>query len=167
MRKGFTLIELLIVIAIIAVLAVAFLPSVLNAPAKARDAQRIEDVNKIAKFFTLQYSVKGTLPTSLCINPASTGAAQPGKLINDNLSDFGGVFPKDPDPTTTFNGTCGGVNAGMYWYIQFSQKSNPYAFAVLANVENDENGNIIKITVKDTSVTLAESGDYYVVLGQR
>ena len=37
-RKAFTLIELLIVIAIIAILTVAFLPGALKAPTKARDA---------------------------------------------------------------------------------------------------------------------------------
>lgn len=47
-EKAFTLVELLIVIAIIAILTVAFLPGALRAPAKARDAQSIKTVNDIA-----------------------------------------------------------------------------------------------------------------------
>ncbi|MEK7524535.1 MAG: prepilin-type N-terminal cleavage/methylation domain-containing protein [Patescibacteria group bacterium] len=46
--KGFTLIELLIVIAIIAILTVAFLPSALKAPARARDAGNVKLLNDIA-----------------------------------------------------------------------------------------------------------------------
>ena len=45
--KGYTLIELLIVITIIGILAVALLPSVLGAPARARDAARKADINNI------------------------------------------------------------------------------------------------------------------------
>lgn len=47
LHKAFTLIELMIVIAIIAILSVAFLPSALKAPAKARDAGRMKNVRDI------------------------------------------------------------------------------------------------------------------------
>jgi prepilin-type N-terminal cleavage/methylation domain-containing protein len=60
-KKGFTLIELLIVITIIGVLAVAFLPSFLNAPAKARDVQRMKDIQNIAAYLTNLYAEKGDL----------------------------------------------------------------------------------------------------------
>jgi len=46
-KKAFTLIELMIVIAIIAILSVAFLPSALKAPAKARDAGRMKNTRDI------------------------------------------------------------------------------------------------------------------------
>lgn len=161
MRKGFTLIELLIVIAIIAVLAVAFLPSVLNAPAKARDAQRIEDVGKIAKFFTLQYSVKGTFPLTTYLDPVANKGTDAVKLINASLSDFGGVFPKDPAP---------GNNGGKSYLFYGMAKTSPYAFLVVAFVEIEDNGNMDATDASNFyagKASLKESGPYYVVAVQK
>lgn len=67
-KKAFTLIELLIVIAIIAILTVAFLPGALKAPAKARDAQRVKAVNDVAAVLE-SYAAEhnGTLPANNAI----------------------------------------------------------------------------------------------------
>ncbi|OGJ41806.1 hypothetical protein A3B60_00450 [Candidatus Peregrinibacteria bacterium RIFCSPLOWO2_01_FULL_39_12] len=68
---GFTLIELLIVIAIIGILAVAFLPTIMGAPAKGRDAARIADLQKIQKVL-INANLEGTdYPASTCITDAS------------------------------------------------------------------------------------------------
>lgn len=148
---------MLIVIAIIAVLAVAFLPSVLGAPAKARDTQRIEDVNKIAKFFTLQYSVKGTVPVTTYLDPVDNKDKDAVKLINASLSDFGGVFPQDPKPIRPY-------------YFSKAAKTSSYAFGVMAYVEIEDNGNMDKAGLADFyagKISLKDSGPYYVVAIQK
>jgi len=63
-RKGFTLIELLIVITIIGVLAVALVPRIVGAPAKARDAARKADLQQIATGIELFYDSTGAYPTT-------------------------------------------------------------------------------------------------------
>lgn len=60
-RLGFTLIELLIVIVIIGILSVAFLPTVLNAPKKARDNQKKAHLTTIAQAIQSYYSDLGDL----------------------------------------------------------------------------------------------------------
>ncbi len=147
-QKGFTLIELLIVIAIIAVLAVAFLPSLLGAPAKARDTQRTAQLNKIAGFL-LSKSLGGTsLPaTSACIDPAGVTPSI-GFLINSNLPDFAGNFPKDPKailPTTSAVPDCNKdvATTNMYGYVKYDgTNAKKYSAAVYSAVEVPGNANI-------------------------
>ncbi|MBI4234935.1 type II secretion system protein [Candidatus Peregrinibacteria bacterium] len=139
-KKGFTLIELLIVIAIIAVLAVAFLPQVLGAPSKGRDAQRLAQMQKLQQFLTAESVSGATLPKdSACLK--SDGTDDASKLIVANLSDFGGVFPKDPqDGSNTATGApeeCTG-----YGYVKFSDKKAGFSAAVYVAMENVENANI-------------------------
>jgi prepilin-type N-terminal cleavage/methylation domain-containing protein len=139
MKKGFTLIELLIVIAIIGILAVAFLPSLLGAPAKGRDATRVEQITKIQTYLvSMALTNPSGLPTSGCIDPAITDANTISKLISDKIADFGGVFPADPSPLASANeGGC----AGKYGYIRYGDNIG-YTAAVYAVVENLDKANI-------------------------
>jgi prepilin-type N-terminal cleavage/methylation domain-containing protein len=139
-KEGFTLIELLIVIAIIGVLAVAFLPSLLGAPAKARDAQRQAQIQKVQSFMVGEALMNpGDLPVTGCIRKADIGGGI-SALIDANLSGFGGVFPEDP------SGEQGGNAIGCpggYGYIKYDVGSgNEYDFALVAEVESDTTANV-------------------------
>lgn len=86
-RKGFTLIELLIVITIIGVLAVALVPRIVGAPAKARDAARKADLQQIATGLELYAdSNSGDYPaTSGCVSG-----------ISADLIGYLSTVPEDP-----------------------------------------------------------------------
>lgn len=141
---GFTLIELLIVITIIGILAVVFIPNFLNAPAKARDVQRITDVNSIVRAIeAARLDNKLTLETapaagklgSMCV----TATAEPFSGVLKN-SFTNGVVPKDPSSGNTAILSCG---TGEY-YVYVKPTSTTFKYAVFARVEvPGKNGNIV------------------------
>ncbi len=168
-RFGFTLIEILVVIAIIGMLAVALVPMVLDAPAKARDTQRIEEARKIANFF-MEYSVSNSLPTGgyHCLRPGDAY----GNIIQDNIAAFGGAYPKEPGGKPIAQ-VCS-YNGEYYYYIynlSAIRPDSPYSFLVLTPIENFENGNypfiggtgfvFYNFIDGDPGVTLGEEGNYY------
>lgn len=61
-QRGFTIIELLIVIAIIAILAGLVLNNFQGAQAKARDTQRVTDINNIHSKLEEYYNEQGGYP---------------------------------------------------------------------------------------------------------
>lgn len=104
-QKGFTIIELLIVIAIIAILAGLVLNNFQGAQAKARDTQRVTDVNNIHSKLEEYYNENGGYPNAMAASnfpgidaeslndpdgdaiavteKANTGAADPAAPTND------------------------------------------------------------------------------------
>jgi len=107
-KKGFTLIELLIVIAIIGILSAALLPTVLNAPARGRDAARIGNINSIMAGLEAYNSDNGKYPQT-------DGCASAIFGTNINLYFSGGSVPKDPSGARDTGGTdC--VDTGEYYY---------------------------------------------------
>src|ERR1035437_7634975 len=82
--SGFTLIELLVVIAIIGVLSAVVLASLNTAREKARDAQRIVNVNQIATAIALYESDNNGVP------PGESGV----EYVNGNPNWIPGLAPK-------------------------------------------------------------------------
>lgn len=163
LKKGFTLIELLIVIAIIAVLAVAFLPSLMGAPSKSRDTQRITSITKLSNFLMTQTLSNKALPASGCIDSAGD-VGSIGELIKNNLPEFGGTFPVDPK-TGNVTTNAGAANCtSQYGYIKFDTGKG-YNAAVYAAVENPESANIICKDLK-ANVTPSLKPGGFIATGQ-
>ncbi len=125
--KGFTLIELLIVITIIGILAVALLPSVLGAPARARDAARKADLNNIIAGLETYDSDHQGYPAA--VSPT-------GDCVQDmaGIANYfqGGKAPVDPQGKGLK--TCTGAPlTGSYVYCQLS--GNPANYVIIAQME--------------------------------
>ena len=140
MRKGFTLIELLIVVVIIGILAVAFVPSMLDAPLKANDKARVKDIQEIAAWISLNKVV-----------PATSGCFNVAKFPTFKEADFHGRLPIDPRGTASINYysatyTC---PAGEY-YVRLNPAgttgsitiaTGTYRYGIMAATETKEGAN--------------------------
>lgn len=139
-RKGFTLIELLIVIAIIAILAVAFVPTLLGAPAKGRDSARIASLQNIQKALMFGSLESIQAPLTGCVNDGANTVAGGFK---DLLTALGGTAPKDPSATNALPTDGAGAGAvtctGQFYYKKAPSAS--YTFGLYAHVEIAKNAN--------------------------
>lgn len=99
-KHGFTIIELLIVIVIIAILAAITLVAYNNIQARARDAQRMQDIKTLAKALEEYYIDHNSYPTcggSTSINNGwCTTADASWPNLMTSLSPYISKLPSDP-----------------------------------------------------------------------
>jgi prepilin-type N-terminal cleavage/methylation domain-containing protein len=137
-NAGFTLIELLIAIAIIAILAALGTFAIQNALAKARDAQRQNDLKQLENALEFYRDDWGMYPvTSVANPPAKWGESVAfGTRTNNYIPDLApkyiGKLPNDPrvglkNLANTVSPGCPGSTSG-YVYM-----SNGVDYKLLAN----------------------------------
>lgn len=128
LSKGFTLIELLIVITIIGILAVALLPSVLGAPARARDAARKADLNNIIAAIETYNSDNQSYPTGAAICFDGTANALDSYFQ-------GAKAPNDPQGKGLSGDTSGACDG--YYYCPLDGNPASYALGAYMEMEGD------------------------------
>lgn len=139
-EKAFTLVELLIVIAIIGILTVAFLPNVLAAPAKARDAVRMKAVRDIVSAIEVYSTENGSPPSS----EAGTGKANCFTDIQSKKLSI--KTPKDSKKLNSCNAT-NVINKDNFFYRFYPGNPGGNIFArkpfyvVATKLENDASAN--------------------------
>lgn len=96
-KNGFTLIELLVVVAIIGILATIILSSLNTARAKARDANRQQDIATIQNALEIYYLDNGHYPNSTGMGGFSPSVASSYNASWEALETMMGVtLPRDP-----------------------------------------------------------------------
>lgn len=187
-NTAFTLMELLIVIAIIAILTMAFLPNLLKAPAKARDAVRLKTVANIQNAVEAYIAEKGKIP----IPPPTSSPWNLYQNDNSELPCFhdrlGGsdilniTIPYDPSSIGSCTSASTGIKKYYYYYYKINTPSPLQRYYVvgskletagLANTNISDlsalNSNVQNQTLDEVKNIIKQSstGIYYILVGPR
>ncbi len=132
-RQGFTLIEMLVVIGIIGVLAAIVFTALGGGRAKARDAQRLRDIETIQGSLSYYYSQNGKYPKAIDICGHSPPVWSNEPCWQSFTRDTATLPTMPQDPLNT-GSTCG-TTAGCYVYA-YCQYNTAQSYVLEANLEN-------------------------------
>jgi general secretion pathway protein G len=121
-RQGFTIVELLIVIVVVAVLATVSVGAFSGTQQRARDAQRVQDMQTLVKALELYKIQTGAYPPVHPTNQISgweVSSMNPGQFLSA-LKTSGVLSSVPVDPVN--NGTT--VHGMLYRYALYSAGSN-------------------------------------------
>ncbi len=157
-KKGFTLIELLVVIAIIGILAAFAFVSFGGAQARARDAQRKNDLNQVQKALQAYYSDHGQYPNA---NQNNGSWCEVYTLNNNNVLNptYMKKLPQDPQFIDTR------VNATMQCYVENVADATGQSYYLGVKLENSSDSGIQnspRLQLTGTQVCGPTSGYYCV-----
>ncbi len=137
-QTGFTIVELLIVIVVIGILAAITIVAYSGIQAKARDAQRKEDVAQIAKALQLYGVDKGNFVSSSGGCATGNGwywndydGAGPLLSVNQCLINGGYLSKELADPLTNLG--CSGTypSQDCFYYMKYDCGATAYVYANL------------------------------------
>jgi len=122
-KHGFTIVELLIVIVVIAILAAITIVAYNGIQQRARNSQRLEDIQTIAKALEMYYIDNGQFPAGQCssncsINPSWSTTADGSwqNLANKLVPKYLSSLPSDPTSTHEDTGITPFSDANAYDY---------------------------------------------------
>jgi len=123
-KSGFTIVELLIVIVVIGILAAITAVAYNGVQSRARDAQRLSDMNRLQKSVELYYAENGFYP--LCVT--NTSCTSTGWSTANDIALLTNP-PLGRDPLNA-NGAYG------YYYARNYKKSGPNTFTLTNSDQN-------------------------------
>ncbi|MBN1494319.1 type II secretion system protein [Candidatus Peregrinibacteria bacterium] len=168
-KKGFTLIELLIVIAIIGILSAALLPTILNAPARGRDAARTGQLNSIVAALEAYNSDFGKYPQADgCIGDEGGETVFVDDTSASVLGNYfaGGTPPQDPSGDRTITGEATGCPAmGLYYYHYVGEVGvAEYILSTVMELENNNNSDTDPTSIAAGTPVVYGGTDYYILV---
>ena len=164
-NKGFTLIELLVVIVIIGILATGAIAVFQKSKAKAKDAQRISDIEVLIKSLQQYNTNYGYYPYNGDVNMTAWSKAG----LQAVLSQFSNKWPKDAENTGGYKYVyCvdeAGSNAGQKYAISVFLERGKDATGATNGApyiagDNPELVNVLPTTTASAQCTGGSTGRY-------
>jgi prepilin-type N-terminal cleavage/methylation domain-containing protein len=159
--RGFTLIELLVVIAIIALLTGIILTSLTGSKAKARDAERVSDINQLQLALELYFDRCHQYPAPHFEFNSGTyiGSVIDSTVLNEAIPNHGCVDSSGHDITLSSyisvipqSPAGGSISAGPYDYLV--NDNSPTDYILHTALESVSSASANSLTVISPAITL-------------